>query len=222
MEIRPEEITSIIKKELEKYKGRMAMDSVGNVLQVGDAIARVYGLDDVMAGELVDFSPTIKGLVLNLEEDSVGVAVFGADNPDRNIKEGDIVKRTGTVAHVPVGPAMLGRVVNALGNPIDGKGPIITDRFRPLEFGSPSVVERQPVTQPLQTGIKSVDSMIPIGLGLRELIIGDRQTGKTAIALDTIINQRGKNVKCIYVAIGQKISNIVAVAEVLEKYGALE
>jgi F-type H+-transporting ATPase subunit alpha len=222
MEIRPEEITSIIKKELEKYKGRMAMDSVGNVLQVGDAIARVYGLDDVMAGELVDFSPTIKGLVLNLEEDSVGVAVFGADNPDRNIKEGDIVKRTGTVAHVPVGPAMLGRVVNALGNPIDGKGPIITDRFRPLEFGSPSVVERQPVTQPLQTGIKSVDSMIPIGLGQRELIIGDRQTGKTAIALDTIINQRGKNVKCIYVAIGQKISNIVAVAEVLEKYGALE
>lgn len=222
MEIRPEEITSIIKKELEKYKTRLRMESVGNVIQVGDAIARIYGLDDVMLGELIEFPNDVMGMVLNLEEDSVGAVIFGPDNPDRNIKEGDIVKRTGKVAQVPVGQTLLGRVVNALGHPIDGKGPIVTDKFRPLEAGSPNVVERQPVTQPLQTGLKAIDSMIPIGRGQRELIIGDRQTGKTAIAIDTIINQKGKDVYCIYVGIGQKVSNIVAVAETLEKHGAME
>ncbi len=222
MEIRPEEITSIIKKELEKYKTRLRMESVGNVIQVGDAIARIYGLDDVMLGELIDFPGDVKGMVLNLEEDNVGAVIFGPDNPDRNIKEGDIVKRTGSVAQVPVGDALLGRVVNALGKPIDGKGPLVTDKFRPLETKAPNVVERQPVGEPLQTGIKAVDSMIPIGRGQRELLIGDRQTGKTAIAIDTIINQKDKGVYCIYVAIGQKVSSIVAVAEILEKNGAME
>ncbi len=222
MEIKPEEITSVIKKELEKYQTRLRTESVGNVIQVGDAIARIYGLDDVMLGELVEFSGGVMGMVLNLEEDSVGAVIFGPDNPDRNIKEGDIVKRTGKVARVPVGEALLGRVINALGKPIDGKGKISTDRYRPLESRSPNVVERQPVTQPLLTGIKAIDSMIPIGRGQRELLIGDRQTGKTATALDTIINQKGKGVYCIYVAIGQKVSNIVAVAETLEKYDALE
>jgi len=222
MEIKPEEITSIIKKELAKYQTRLRMESVGNVIQVGDAIARIYGLDDVMLGELIEFPNDVMGMVLNLEEDSVGAVIFGPDNPDRNIKEGDIVKRTGKIAQIPVGKALLGRVVNALGHPIDGKGPIVTERFRPLETGSPNVVERQPVTQPLQTGVKAIDSMIPIGCGQRELIIGDRQTGKTAIAIDTIINQKGKDVYCIYVGIGQKVSNIVAVAEILEQHGALE
>lgn len=222
MEIRPEEITSIIKKELGKYKTRLRMESVGNVIQVGDAIARIYGLDDVMLGELIDFPGGVMGMVLNLEEDNVGAVIFGPDNPDRNIKEGDIVKRTGNVACVPVGDALLGRVVNALGVPIDGKGKIVTDKFRPLEAKAPNVVERQPVTQSLETGIKAIDSMIPIGRGQRELIIGDRQTGKTALAIDTIINQKGKSVYCIYVAIGQKISSVVAVAETLEKNGAME
>ncbi len=222
MEIRPEEITSIIKKELEKYKTRLRMESVGNVIQVGDAIARIYGLDDVMLGELIDFPGDVKGMVLNLEEDNVGAVIFGPDNPDRNIKEGDIVKRTGSIAQVPVGDILLGRVVNALGKPVDGKGPVVTAKFRPLETKAPNVVERQPVTEPLQTGIKAVDSMIPIGRGQRELIIGDRQTGKTAIAIDTIINQKDKGVYCIYVAIGQKVSSIVAVAEILEKHGAME
>lgn len=222
MEIRPEEITSVIQKELEKYKTRLTMESVGNVIQVGDAIARVYGLDDVMVGEIVEFDQDVKGMVMNLEEDSVGVAIFGPDNTDRSIKEGDVVKRTGKVAQVPVGKALLGRVVNAGGVPIDGKGAIVTDKTRPLEFKAPGIVERQPVNSPLQTGIKAIDSMIPIGLGQRELIIGDRQTGKTAIVLDTIINQKGKGVYCIYVAVGQKVSNIVAVAETLEKHGAME
>lgn len=222
MEIRPDEITSIIKKELEKYKTRLRMESIGHVIQVGDAIARIYGLDDVMLGELIDFPGDVRGMVLNLEEDNVGAVIFGPDNPDRNIKEGDIVKRTGNIARVPVGKALLGRVVNALGKPIDGKGPIVTDSFRFLETRAPNVVERQPVTEPLQTGIKAVDAMIPIGRGQRELIIGDRQTGKTAIAIDTIINQKGKGVNCVYVAIGQKVSSIVAVSEILEKYGAME
>lgn len=222
MRIRPEEITSVIKKELEKYRTGLRKESVGNVIQVGDAIARIYGLDDVMIGELVDFSGGVMGIVLNLEEDSVGAAIFGPDNPDRNIKEGDIVKRTGLIARVPVGPALLGRVVNALGVAIDGKGQIVTDKFRPLETSAPNVVERQPVTEPLETGIKAIDAMTPIGRGQRELIIGDRQTGKSAIAIDTIINQKGKDVYCIYVAIGQKISNVVSVAETLQKYGALE
>lgn len=220
--LRSEEVTAIIKRELEKYSTSMSMESVGTVIQVGDAIARVYGLDDVMMGELVEFSKGIRGLVFNLEEDSVGVVIFGSDNPDKDIREGDIVKRTGQIAHIPVGDALLGRVVDALGTPIDGKGPIMTDRSRPIEARSPNVVERQPVNQPLETGIKAIDSMIPIGLGQRELIIGDRQTGKTALVIDAIINQHGKGVNCIYVAIGQKISSVVAVAEILKKHNAME
>jgi len=222
MALRPEEVTSIIKKELEKYKTRLRVESVGTVIQVGDTIARVYGLDDVMMGELVQFPNKVMGIVFNLEEDSVGIVVLGSDNPDRQIKEGDIVKRTGKIAQVPVGEALVGRVVNPLGKPIDGKGPLNTDKFRPLEVKAPNVVERQPVTQPLETGIKAIDSMTPIGRGQRELIIADRQTGKTAIAIDTIINQKGKGVNCIYVAIGQKVSNIVSVSQTLAKYGALE
>jgi len=222
MALKPEEITAIIKKELEKYKARLRVESIGTVTQVGDTIARIYGLDDVMVGELVQFPNNIMGMVLNLEEDSVGVVIFGTDNPDQTIKEGDTVKRTGKIAQVPVGGALVGRVVNALGKPIDGKGPIASDKFRPLEAGAVNVVQRQPVTQPLETGIKAIDAMTPIGRGQRELIIGDRQTGKTAIAIDTIINQKNKGVHCIYVGIGQKISSIVAVAEILEKHGAME
>ncbi|MFH1238887.1 MAG: F0F1 ATP synthase subunit alpha [bacterium] len=222
MDIRPEEVTSIIKKELAKYKTTLKKESVGTVIQVGDAIARVYGLDEVMMGELVEFPAGVTGMVLNLEEDSVGTVIFGPDNPDKNIKEGDMVKRTGKIAEVPVGEALLGRVVNALGRPIDGKGPIKSNKFRPLASSAPNVVDRQPVKEPLETGIKAIDAMIPIGRGQRELIIGDRQTGKTAIVLDTIINQKGKGVYCIYVAIGQKVSNVVAVSQTLEKYGAME
>ena len=222
MDIRPEEITSILKKELESYKTSLRLESVGNVLQVGDAIARVWGLDDAMMGEIVDFPNHVMGMVLNLEEDSVGTVIFGPDNPDRNIKEGDVVKRSGNIAHIAVGEELLGRVVNALGRPIDAKGDIKSKKFRPLEAPAPGVIDRQPVIQPLETGIKAIDSMIPIGRGQRELIIGDRQTGKTAIAIDAIINQKGKGVYCVYVAIGQKISSVVAVSQVLEKYGAME
>ena len=219
MELRPEEVTSIIKKELEKYKTRLRMESIGTVLTVGDGIALVYGLDDVMAGELVQFSNAVTGMVFNLEEESVGIVIFG---DEKTIKEGDIVKRTYKVAEMPVGEALLGRVVSALGIPIDGKGEIKARRYRPIEARAPSVVQRQPVKEPLQTGIKAVDSMIPIGRGQRELIIADRQTGKTSIVLDTIINQKKKGVYCVYVAIGQKMSNIVAVTETLKKYGAME
>lgn len=222
MVLRPEEVTSIIKQELEKYKSRLRTESIGTVIQVGDTIARVYGLDDVMMGELVQFSDNIMGMVLNLEEDSVGVVIFGTDNPDKTIREGDLVKRTGKIVSVPVGEALVGRVVNALGRPIDGKGAVNTQKFRPIESGAPNVVERQPVNQPLQTGIKAIDAMTPIGRGQRELIIGDRQTGKTAIAIDTIINQKGKDVYCIYCAIGQKLSSVVAVSEMLKKYGAMD
>lgn len=222
MEIRPEEITSVIQKELEKYKGRIRTESVGNVIQVGDGIARIYGLDDCMMGELIEFPNNVMGMVLNLEEESVGVVIFGPDNPDRNIKEGDVVKRTGKIVEVPVGTAVIGRVINPLGRSIDGKGPLATTKTRALEALAVGVVKRQPVKQPLETGIKAIDSMIPIGRGQRELIIGDRQTGKTAIAIDTIINQKGKGVYCIYAAIGQKVANIVAVAQTLEKYGAME
>ncbi|TAN62685.1 F0F1 ATP synthase subunit alpha, partial [bacterium] len=222
MEIRPEEITSVIQKELEKYKGRIKTDSVGNVIQVGDGIARIYGLDDAMMGELIEFPNSVMGMVMNLEEESVGVVIFGPDNPDRNIKEGDVVKRTGKIVEVPVGNAVIGRVINPLGRPIDGKGPLATNKTRPLEAIALGVIKRQPVKQPLETGIKAIDSMIPIGKGQRELIIGDRQTGKTAIAIDTIINQKGKGVYCIYTAIGQKVANIVSVARTLEKYGAME
>ena len=219
MALRPEEVTAIIKKELDKYKTRLRVESVGTVLQIGDGIALVYGLDDVMVGELVQFPGNIMGIVLNLEEDKVGIVILGSE---KNIREGDVVKRTGKIAQVPVGEALLGRVVNALGQPIDGKGPIATNKHRPIESPAPTIVQRQPVKEPLQTGIKAIDSMIPIGRGQRELIIADRQTGKTAIASDTIINQKGKGVYCIYVAIGQKMSNVVAVNEVLEKNGAME
>jgi len=222
MVLKPEEVTSIIKKELEKYKTRLRTESIGTVIQVGDTIARVYGLDDVMMGELVQFSDNIMGMVLNLEEDSAGVVIFGTDNPDQSIREGDIVKRTGKIVQVPVGEALVGRVVNALGRPIDGKGKVNTQKSRPIESSAPNVVERQPVNQPLQTGVKAIDAMTPIGRGQRELIIGDRQTGKTAIAIDTIINQKGKDVYCIYCAIGQKLSSVVAVNEVLKKHGAMD
>ncbi|MDO8525772.1 MAG: F0F1 ATP synthase subunit alpha [Candidatus Omnitrophota bacterium] len=219
MAIRPEEVTAIIKKELDKYKTRLRVESIGTVLQVGDGIALVYGLDDVMVGELVQFPGDIMGIVLNLEEDKVGIVILGSE---KNIREGDVVKRTGKIARVPVGEALLGRVVNSLGIPIDGKGPVATNKHRPIEAPAPGIVQRQPVKEPLQTGIKAIDSMIPIGRGQRELIIADRQTGKTAIAIDTIINQKGKGVYCIYVAIGQKMSNVVAVSEILEKHGAKE
>ena len=218
MTIRPEEVTSIIKKELEKYKTRLRVESVGTVLRVGDGIALVYGLDDVMAGELVQFSADITGIVFNLEEDNVGIVIFGEE---KNIREGDTVKRTGKIAEVPVGDALVGRVVNPLGKPIDGKGPVPTNKYRPVESRAPNVIQRQPVKEPLQTGIKAIDSMIPIGRGQRELIIADRQTGKTAIAIDTIINQKNKGVYCIYVAIGQKMSNIVAIHDTLEQKGAM-
>ncbi|MBF0485222.1 MAG: F0F1 ATP synthase subunit alpha [Candidatus Omnitrophica bacterium] len=220
--LRPEEISSIIKSELENFSSQLKTESVGTVIQVGDAIARVYGLDDVMVNEIIEFPNNVLGMAVNLEEDSVGVIIFGKDNPDQKIKEGDVVKRTGKVVQVPVGDALIGRVVNALGSPIDGKGPIVTEKFRPIEFNAPDVISRQPINAPLQTGIKAVDAMIPIGRGQRELIIGDRQTGKTAVAIDTIINQKGKGVFCVYVAIGQKISSIVAIAETLKKYGAMD
>jgi len=222
MRLRPEEITAVIRKELEGFKARMHQESVGTVIQVADGIARIHGLDDAMIGELVEFPKNVQGMVSNLEEDSVSTVIFGPDNPEKDINEGDQVKRTGQIVQTPVGDALLGRVVNALGHPIDGHGPIATDKFRPIEAIVPNVIQRQPVKEPLETGIKSIDAMIPIGHGQRELIIGDRQTGKTAIAIDTIINQKGKGVYCVYVAIGQKISNVVAISETLNKAGAME
>ncbi len=219
MGLNPEEVSSVIKKELEKYETKLEMESVGTVLQVGDGIARIWGLEDVQMSELIQFPGDVIGLVLNLEADNVGAAIFGSDT---HIHEGDTVRRTGKVASVPVGEAMLGRVVNPLGEPLDGKGPIVTDKFRPIEGRAPGVIERQPVKEPLQTGLKAIDSMIPIGRGQRELIIGDRQTGKTALAIDTIINQKNTGVKCIYVAIGQKTSTVALVVQTLEKYGAME
>jgi F-type H+-transporting ATPase subunit alpha len=217
--LKPEEVTQVIQKEIQKYETKLQMESVGYVLQVGDGIARVYGLEEVMASELVTFPDGTMGLVLNLEPHNVGVVILGSDI---NIKEGDQVKRTGKIAQVPVGRALLGRVVNPIGEPLDGKGPIVTDKSRPVENIPPSVIQRQPVKEPLQTGIKAIDSMIPIGRGQRELIIGDRQTGKTAILIDTILNQKNSGVLCIYVAIGQKLSSVVALVETLEKYGAME
>ena len=222
MALRPEEVTSIIKKELAKYKSTLKEESIGTVIQVGDTIARVYGLDDAMIGEIVQFSETVLGLVFNLEEDNVGVVIFGSDNPDKDIKEGDIVKRTGKIVQVPVGKELVGRVVNALGKPIDGKEPLKSKKFRPIESPAPNVVQRQPVKEPLETGIKAIDAMTPIGKGQRELIIGDRQTGKTAIALDMIINQKGKDVYCIYCTVGQKLSSVVGISEILQKHGAME
>jgi len=219
MEIRPEEIVSILKKQIAGFEKTVEVDEVGEVLQVGDGIARVYGLDKVMAGELVQFPHDIMGMTLNLDEDNVGVAIFGEAT---EIKEGDTVRRTGRIVQVPVGEAIKGRVITPLGIPVDGKGPIKTDTFVPVERKALGVVARQPVKEPLQTGIKAIDSMIPIGRGQRELIIGDRQTGKTAIAVDTIINQKGGDVHCIYVAIGQKNSTIARVVRTLENHGAME
>jgi F-type H+-transporting ATPase subunit alpha len=217
--IRPEEVTDILEKQLASYKKEVREVGVGTVLQVGDGIARIYGLEDVLASELVEFPNGIMGMVLNLEEDNVGVIIMG---PDEEIKEGDTVKRTGRIIDVPVGNALLGRVVNSLGEPLDGKGPVVTDKRRQIEARAPGVVERQPVNQSLATGLKAVDSMIPIGRGQRELIIGDRQTGKTAIAIDTIINQKDTGVRCIYVAVGQKLSTVAAIVDALKKHGAME
>ncbi|MCA1595650.1 MAG: F0F1 ATP synthase subunit alpha [Chloroflexi bacterium] len=219
MAIRPEEITSVIERELEDYEKSLEQVGVGTVLQVGDGIARLYGLEDAMAGEMVEFSNGVKALVLNLEEDNVGVVIMG---PDTGIKEGDSCRRTGSILEVPVGDALIGRVVNAIGDPIDGKGPIVSDRRRRVEVRAPGVIARKSVHEPLQTGLKAIDSMIPIGRGQRELIIGDRQTGKTAVAIDTIINQRGQDVHCFYVAIGQKQSTVRGVVDALEERGAME
>ena len=217
MNLRPEEISSVIKEQIKQYAGQMEVSDVGTVIQVADGIARIHGLENAMQGELLEFPGDVFGMVLNLEEDNVGAVLLG---DHKNINEGDTVKTTGRVVEVPVGDCMLGRVVNALGQPIDGKGPIQTDKFRQIERVASGVISRKSVDTPLQTGIKAIDSMIPIGRGQRELIIGDRQTGKTAIAIDTIINQKGKNVKCIYVAIGQKASTVAGIVKTLEEHGA--
>ncbi|NLW16597.1 MAG: F0F1 ATP synthase subunit alpha [Firmicutes bacterium] len=219
MRLGPEEISSILKKQIEDFEATIALDEVGTVLQVGDGIARLYGLSEAMAGELLEFPGGVYGMVLNLEEDNVACAILG---DDRHIKEGDMVRRTKRIVEVPVGEAMIGRVVNPLGQPIDGKGPIQAEKTRPVEVIAPGVVEREPVNTPLQTGIKAIDSMIPIGRGQRELIIGDRGTGKTAIAVDTIINQKGQDVICIYVAIGQKASTVARIWRTLEERGAMD
>ena len=219
MDIRPEEIVSILKKQIAGFEKTVEMDEVGEVIQVGDGIARVYGLDKVMAGELVEFPGDVMGMTLNLEEDNVGVAIFGEFE---HVKEGDVVKRTGKIMEVPVGDGIKGRVITPLGIPIDGKGPIKADAYMPVERKALGVMQRSPVNQPLQTGLKAIDSMIPIGRGQRELIIGDRQTGKTAVAVDTIINQKGGDVHCIYVAVGQKGSTVAKVVKTLEDNGAME
>ena len=218
MNLRPEEISSVIKDQIKRYASALEVSDVGTVIQVADGIARVHGLENAMQGELLEFPGEVYGMVLNLEEDNVGAVLLGSQN---NINEGDIVKTTGRVVEVPVGDCMLGRVVNALGQPIDGKGPIQTDRYRKIERVASGVITRKSVDTPLQTGIKAIDSMIPIGRGQRELIIGDRQTGKTAIAIDTIINQKGQGVKCIYVAIGQKASTVASIVKTLTEYGAM-
>lgn len=205
MNLRPEEISSVIKEQIERYSSQLDVSDVGTVIQVADGIARVHGLENAMQGELLQFPGDVYGMVLNLEEDNVGVVLLGSAS---NIEEGDIVKTTGRVVEVPVGDALLGRVVNSLGQPIDGKGPVQTDKFRKIERVASGVITRKSVDTPLQTGIKAIDSMVPIGRGQRELIIGDRQTGKTSIAIDAILNQKGKDVVCIYVAIGQKASTI--------------
>ena len=218
MNLRPEEISSVIKEQIKRYAAQLEVADVGTVIQVADGIARIHGLDNAMQGELLEFPGEVYGMVLNLEEDNVGAVLLGAQ---RNVNEGDTVKTTGRVVEVPVGDAMLGRVVNALGQPIDGKGPIETNKYRQIERVASGVISRKSVDTPLQTGIKAIDSMVPIGRGQRELIIGDRQTGKTAIAIDTIINQKGQNVKCIYVAIGQKSSTVASIVNTLEEFGAM-
>ena len=217
--IRPEEVTSILQRELEGYSKELQEVGVGTVLQVGDGITRLYGLSDAMAGELIEFADNVYGMVFNLEEDNVGCIILGSDT---QIKEGDQAKTTGRIVSVPVGDQLVGRVVNGLGMPIDDKGPIATDKFRNIEARAPGVVDRQPVKEPLQTGIKAIDSMIPIGRGQRELIIGDRQTGKTAIIVDTIINQKDTDVYCIYVAIGQKQSTVAQVVRTLQEHDAMK
>ncbi|MCB0364242.1 MAG: F0F1 ATP synthase subunit alpha [Bdellovibrionaceae bacterium] len=217
--IRADEISRVLKEQIKNYKKDVEVSETGSVLAVGDGVARVYGLDNAMAGELVTFPGEIAGMVLNLEKDSVGVVIFGED---RGIKEGDTVKRTGKIVQVPVGEALLGRVVNSLGQAIDGRGPIESPHSRVVELKAPGIIKRHPVHEPLQTGLKAIDSMIPIGRGQRELIIGDRQTGKTAIAVDTIINQKGKDVQCFYVAIGQKQSTVALVVEKLRQAGAMD
>jgi F-type H+-transporting ATPase subunit alpha len=219
MAVKADEISRIIEQKIAGFEREIDLQETGTVISVGDGIARIYGLENAMAGELVEFPHSIEGMALNLEEDNVGVVVFGEDY---NIKEGDLVKRTGRIAQVPVGEALIGRVVDALGNPLDGKGPIETKEYRNVEQRAPSVVVRQPVKEPLQTGIKAIDAMIPIGRGQRELIIGDRGTGKTAIVIDTIINQKGKGVYCIYVAIGQKRSSVARIVDVLTAHGSME
>ncbi|MDD4599832.1 MAG: F0F1 ATP synthase subunit alpha [Negativicutes bacterium] len=219
MKMRPEEITAIIKQQIENYEVDLNVDDVGTVIEVGDGIARIHGLQKAMAGELLEFPHNVNGMVLNLEEDNVGGVLLGGETL---IKEGDTVRRTGRIMEVPVGEALIGRVVNALGQPIDGKGPINATEFLPVERQAPGIADRQSVSEPLQTGLKAIDSMVPIGRGQRELIIGDRGTGKTAIAIDTILNQKGKGVICIYVAIGQKASTVARVVRTLEEGGALE
>ncbi len=218
MNLRPEEISAVIKEQIEKYSDKLDVSSVGTVIQVADGIARIHGLDKAMQGELLEFPGGVYGMVMNLEEDNVGAVLLGEQ---KNINEGDTVKSTGRVATVPVGDALLGRVVNALGQPIDGKGPINTTKRRNIERVAPGVITRKSVDTPLQTGIKAIDAMVPIGRGQRELIIGDRQTGKTAIAIDTIINQKSQKVKCIYVAIGQKASTVANIVKTLEEHGAM-
>ena len=219
MNIKPEEITSIIKKEIERYEKEIKTVDSGTIIQIGDGIARVYGLDDCMEGELLEFPNNVFGMALNLEQDNVGCVLLGSEE---GIREGDIVKRTNKIVEVPVGEALLGRVVNSLGEPIDGKGPVNNAGYRSIEVPAPSIIDRSSVNEPLQTGIKAIDSMIPIGKGQRELIIGDRQTGKTAIAIDAILNQKGKDVICIYVAIGQKQSTVANIVNTLEEFGDLD
>jgi F-type H+-transporting ATPase subunit alpha len=219
MQIKAQEISEIIKKKISDFEKTVEVAEIGTVITVGDGIAKVYGLDNVMSGELLEFPGGLMGMALNLEEENVGVVLMGDDS---KIREGDIVKRTKRIAEVPVGDAIVGRVVDGIGQPIDGKGPITSKEFRKIEVIAPGIVKRQPVREPLQTGLKAIDGMIPIGRGQRELIIGDRQTGKTAVAIDTIINQKGQNVICIYVAIGQKRSTVAQVARTLQEYGAME
>ncbi|GFP77340.1 F0F1 ATP synthase subunit alpha [Clostridium fungisolvens] len=219
MNIKPEEITSIIKREIEKYEKQIETVDSGTIIQIGDGIARVYGLDHCMAGELLEFPNNVYGMAQNLEQDNVGCVLLGSEE---GIKEGDVVKRTGKIVEVPVGDALIGRVVNSLGMPIDAKGPIKNDGYRPIETPAPTIIDRSSVNEPLQTGIKAIDSMIPIGRGQRELIIGDRQIGKTAIAIDTILNQKGKDVICIYVAIGQKQSTVAHIVNTFTEMGAMD
>src|SRR6476660_3066350 len=219
MDIKAEEISKIIREQIGSFAVDVDVAEVGSIISVGDGIARVHGVDNAMAGEMLEFPKGVFGIALNLEEESVGAVLLGDFT---EIKEGDPVKRTGRIISVPVGDEMLGRVVNALGQPIDGKGPISTKQFSPIERLAPGVVDRQPVKEPLQTGLKAIDAMVPIGRGQRELIIGDRQTGKTAVAVDTIINQKGKDVICIYVAIGQKASTVAQVVKTLQDFGAMD